>query len=132
VDSPERFYVGFDPANIPKDVKLQIAELKAKTDADALQQAKQEFVINLMEQQRMNAGQLILLEAQAKKFEADAASEAGWQQIEQLNAVITMARQKDEALTTRIKLALDALTTNRELQLKAQEIKQKANEPKSA
>jgi hypothetical protein len=120
VDGWKRFYPGFDPKNVPKDVKLQIAELRAETDAGKLQQAKQEFVIEMMEQQRVNAAQIIMLEAQAKKFESDAASETGWQQIEMLNATINIARQKDDALTQRIALALKAL-----------ELKQKANEPKS-
>jgi chaperonin GroES len=119
VDGWKTLYKGFDPAAVPKDVKLQIAELKAEVDKAKLDQAKQEFVIDMLEQQRMNAAQIILLEAQAKKFESDAASETGWQQIEMLNATINIARQKDESLTTRIGLALKAL-----------EIKQKANEPK--
>jgi len=119
VDGWKRFYTGFDPASVPKDVKLQIAELRKETEDARLQQEKQEFVIDMMEQQRLNAAQIILLEAQAKKAEADAASEAGWQQIEMLNATINMAKHRDTVLLEKISLAIKAL-----------EIKQKANEPK--
>jgi hypothetical protein len=122
VDAWETMYVGFDPAQMPKDVKLQIAEMKMQSEQAKLQQAQQEFVITMMEQQRLNQAQILMLESQAKKFESDAASEPGWQQIEMLNALLAMARHKDEALTSKIDSALKALQIHKDAEMKSKEL----------
>jgi chaperonin GroES len=116
-------YPGIAATPPQKDAKLQIAEMKAEVDHAKLEQAKLEFLVSMQEEMRVNQAQIILWEAQAKKAESDAASEAGWQQIEMLNATINIARQRDDTLRSKIELALKAF----EIKTNAKLAKEKAS-----
>lgn len=106
VSAPDKVFKGTANTPPPKDVKLQIAELKEQGSLQrqqmALQAAREEFVLMLMEERRVNNAKILELMGKADEAAANAQSEQAYAQVAVINAEISRARDRNAALNTRI------------------------------
>jgi hypothetical protein len=109
VDNPKQFYVGVDPASMPKDPKLQIQELKnAQRDADR-QQELQMFIAELLEQRQLNQASMVKTQAEITHLYAQAANESDNQEIVRMQTALAAMKIRDESLRGRVDHLLKAM-----------------------
>ena len=90
----------------PPDVKLQVAQLKEQGATQRqqvdLQARMQEFAIEMMEEQRVNAATITKLYADAQNASASAETEAAYAQVAMINAEISRVKTHNEQLNSQI------------------------------
>lgn len=96
--------------------KIQIENMKLQAKNLEMQFAAQKFAAELMEEQRLNSATIMELQAKAAKAIADANSEQQYAEIAAMNAQIAMAKADDDKLMKRIKLLLDGIKVNGQLE----------------
>ena len=102
VDNPKQFYKGFDPAQAPKDPRIQVQELKMQQRAAEMQQEMQQFIAELLEQRMLNQAEMKKMQAEVVHLLAQAAGEADNQEIVRMQMALAASKQKDEALRGRV------------------------------
>ncbi len=102
VDNWQKFYKGVDPQNPPKDVRVQIAEMRIQEKQMALQWDQQKFVAELMEERRMNQAELIKTQAEVVKLMAEAEGEADNRDIVRMQTALAALKARDESLRGRV------------------------------
>lgn len=125
VDAPGEIFQGSEGMEPPKDPKLLIQEVKEQGASQRLQmelQAEaQQFVIELMEQRRLNNAKIIELMASAENESANAQTEIAYAQVAMVNAEISRIKIANESLNKRIEHFLEAarLRSEHALEVKA-------------
>jgi chaperonin GroES len=106
VDAIDVVFPGAQGQPPPKDAKVQVAEAKEAGATQRLQMqlqaSQQEFMIELMEERRLNNAKIIQLMASADESSANAQSEQAYAQVAAINAQITMAKSRNDQLNARI------------------------------
>ena len=102
VDNPKQFYKGFDPAQAPKDPRIQVQELKMQQRAAEMQHEMQQFIAELLEQRVLNQAEIKKMQAEVVHLLAQAAGEADNQEIVRMQMALAASKQKDEALRGRV------------------------------
>ena len=113
IDGWEAMYPGPDKVPPLPNVKMQVEQMKLQAKQMALKQAEQEFIINLMEQRRLNSAKILQLEAQAAKLVAEAGGIQTGHQIAMFEASLGALKHHDEALRSRIELMVKAMESDR-------------------
>ncbi len=112
VQNLEEIFPGTQGQPAPKDPKVQVAETKEQGQTQRLQMElqmqAQKFVAELMEEQRLNNARIMDLQASAAEHAANAESEQAYAQVAAVNAQLTLAKSRSEALTDRINAVLKA------------------------
>jgi chaperonin GroES len=90
-----------------KGEKITLKEMDLQLKSMELKQAQQQFILDLMEEQRKNSAQITMLEAQAVKFRADAGAAVGNQQIAMFDSMIGALKAHDESLRHRIEIVMN-------------------------
>lgn len=106
VDAVDKVFPGTEGQEPPKDVKLQIAELKISQDRAELEWDKQKFVADLMNQRELNQAKIADLLASAEEHMANAGSEQSYARVAEINAAIAATRAEGEQLNQRIQAIL--------------------------
>ncbi len=121
VDGVELLYPG--PSKVPQgeDLKITLKKLDLEKAALELRQQQQQFVMSLMEQQRLNTAKILQLTADATKLMGEAETIEQGKQLALLNQALESVKAQDEAIRSRI-----------ELNLKAMEVKQNAQQQPAA
>jgi len=106
VDAIEQVFKGTAGSPPPKDPKLVIAETKLQGEmqmqAAELQAREQEFIMELMEDRRVNNAKIVELMAKADQASANAQSEQAYAQVAAINAQISMAKESNSKISSRI------------------------------
>lgn len=128
VDAIDQIFPGSEGQEPPKDVKVQIQEMKSSLEGQRMQFEQQKFAVEMMEEQRLNNAKVLELEANAQKLTADAQSEQQYAQVAAMNAQIAFMKTRNEHLTTQIEHILHAaeIESNHQIEMK------KAAQPKKA
>ena len=111
----------------PPDVKLQVAQMKEQGTMQRhqvdLQARMQEFAVEMMEEQRLNAATIAKLYADAQNAAASAQTEAAYAQVAMINAEISRVKTHNEQLNSQIDHLLRAaeLRSSHHLGVKAAE-----------
>lgn len=112
VENIDQVFPGTEGQEPPKDPKLVIQEVKeqgAQTRLGMqLQAAQQEFMAELLEEQRLNNAKIMQLQAAAVESAANAQSEQQYAQVAAINAQLTLAKSRNDALAGRIDAILKA------------------------
>jgi chaperonin GroES len=112
VENIDQVFPGTEGQEPPKDPKLVIQEVKeqgAQTRLGMqLQAAQQEFMAELLEEQRLNNAKIMQLQAAAVESAANAQSEQQYAQVAAINAQLTLAKSRNDALASRIDAILKA------------------------
>jgi hypothetical protein len=114
VDSIDEIYPGMAKTGAPKDVRLQIQELKSQVAMAELQAEQARFAATLMEEQRMNSAEIVKIEAEIRQAMVDSAGDVEDRQVARLNAMLGMMKSKDEVLMKRIEVLIKAMELKRE------------------
>lgn len=115
VDGVEQIYPG--PGKVPPLPNPKVMLERAKSEGKlALDKAKgereqQQFVIEMMMEQQLNAANIVKIEAQAALYAAQADGEPQGKEIELVNAMLGAAKARDESLRSHIDLMLKGLQT---------------------
>jgi len=112
VDAPQIVFPGSEGMEPPKDPKIQVEELRQQ-GALALQQgelqaAREEFILEMMEERRVNNAKVIELMAKAENESANAQTEVAYAQVAMVNAEISRIKIANESLNKRIEHLLTA------------------------
>ena len=103
VDNWKRYYKGVDPNKPPpEDPKVTVEKMKDARERLKLQLDAQTFALELIEQQKLNRAQIVLLEAQATKEMADAQNEGEGVRIATIQAMVTALKAQDDKIGKRI------------------------------
>lgn len=132
VEGIEALFPGTEGQPPAKDPKLVLQEAKnagaaqlqqgdLQFKAMELQAAQQQFVMELMEERRLNNAKILELMASADQAAANAQSEAAYAQVALVNAEVSRMRSTNEKLNTRIDQMLQAaqLRSSHELGLRS-------------
>lgn len=109
VEDPKRFYVGVQPGSIPEDPRIQVAKIKAQTEAAKLQASQQEFAAMLLEEQRAGQFEMQKILAQIRLYDAQATDALDNREIVRMQTTLTALKQRDEALRGRVDHLLKAM-----------------------
>lgn len=112
VDGIEKLFPGPEKFPPGKDVKLQIAELRAQEADGKLKAQQQQFLIEMQEQARLDDAQIAKIEGELRIAEAAAQGDQTDRQINAMNTMLGFMKHSQAERQTRI----DALT--KELQLR--------------
>lgn len=109
IDGSEALYPG--PGKTPPlpNPKVQVEEMKMKIKQAELEQRKQEFVITMQEEQRVNAATIIKLMADAEALAAQAENEKAGHQIAMIDSMIGAAKARNEHLRGQVDQMLKAM-----------------------
>ena len=113
VDAIDTVFPGSDKMPPPPpDPKVQVVQIKEQ-GAAAPQQAElaaemQRFIITLQEEQRMNNGKLLELEAKAQNEAANAQTEQAYAQVALMNTEISRIKAENEHIGSLIEARLKA------------------------
>ena len=114
VDGIDQVYPGIDATGMPKDVKLQIQEMKTQVAMAELQSNQAEFAATLMEEQRMNNAEIIKIAAEVENMKATQEGDVEDRKIGVMNAVLGMLKTRNEVLMKRIEVILKSMELKRE------------------
>ena len=112
VDAPQIVFPGSQGMEQPKDPKVQVAEIKEQGSTQRqqleLQASREEFMIELMEERRVNNAKIMELEAKSANESANAQTEVAYAQVAMINAEISRVKIANESLNKRIEHLLAA------------------------
>jgi hypothetical protein len=106
VDGVDVIYPG--PGKVPPlpNYKVMVEQMKQQPKMLQLQLDRQQFLIEVMEDRKLNQAKIIQLEAQAAKLMAEAQGVAASQQLEAFKAQLEVAKGKDEIYGKHIDLLM--------------------------
>lgn len=115
VDGVEVLYPGLEKFPPQGDPKWKIEEGKLQFKAAELQVAQQQFMMTLQEEQRVNNATIIKLQGDAMLAAAKADNEGKGQELAQLDAMIGLAKTRNEAIQTQLQAMISHMEaeTNR-------------------
>lgn len=102
VDGIDQIYPGPDKVPQGEDVKVTIQKMKLEGERMKLQASRQEFIIEMMETQRLNRAKILNLETQAAKYMADAGQAADAQALAEFQAMIDAIKTHNESISKQI------------------------------
>lgn len=126
VDAIDQVFPGSEGQEPPKDAKIIVQEMKGQLDSARLAFEREKFVVEMYEEQRLNNGKLIELQASAEKLTADAQSEQQYAQVAAINTQIAFMKTRNEHLTEKITHLLEAARIESEHQIEMKKASQPA------
>jgi chaperonin GroES len=117
----ETLFPGSEGQEPPKDPKLVIAEMKLSAEQARLEWDKQAFVMQLMEDRELNQATIMSLMAKAQSELANAQSEGAYARVAEIQAMISIEQEKNNALDKRI----NAILKSEDLRIKEKQVDKK-------
>ena len=102
VENIDKIFPGSAGQEPAKDVKIQVQELKMQQANAELEFRKLTFVMNMQEQQRLNAAKIVELNAKAMKLSEEARTTETTQRIQAFNAAIGALKENNAQLHSQI------------------------------
>jgi chaperonin GroES len=102
VDSIDQVYPGVAATGTPKDVRVQVAELKAQVETARLQAEQARFAVEMMEEMRMNSAEISKIMAEIATMRETVVGDWEDRKIGLLNAVLGAMKTKNDLLIKRI------------------------------
>jgi chaperonin GroES len=114
IEGIEAVYPGISKTGMPKDPKLAIAELNAQVDMARLQAEQGRFALEMQEQVRMNTAEIMKIAAEIQEARETLRGDVQDRQIAILNAILGMAKQRNEILLKRLDVLMKAMEVESE------------------
>jgi len=114
VDAIEQVYPGVEKTGMPKDVKLQIAEMNNQVKMAQLQASQAQFAAQLMEEVRMNNAQIAKIIADIEAMKETLEGDAADRQIGLMNAVLGTLKTRNDVLMKQLDLIMKAMEVKNE------------------
>lgn len=109
VDEVDVLFPGTAGQEPAVDVKIQVQQMKLAHATAELEFKKMTFIMEMQEQQRMNAAKIVELNAKAMKLAEEARSEDGYKQIAAINTAINALKEGNTNLSGQIKGMMETL-----------------------
>lgn len=109
VDEVDVLFPGAAGQEPAVDVKIQVQQMKLAQATAELEFKKMTFIMEMQEQQRLNAAKIVELNAKAMKLAEEARSEDGYKQIAALNTAISALKEGNTNLSSQIKGMMETL-----------------------
>lgn len=109
VDGAEALYPGPDKVPPLPNPKAMVEQLKTQREQMKLAAAKEQFMIDMMEQRRLNNAKILQLEAQAAKLLKEAEGVDIGHQIAALEAAIGAYKAHNDAISQRLEVMLKGM-----------------------
>ncbi len=113
IDGIEQIYPGIAATGQPKDVKVQIAEMKNQTEMLWLQQEQQNFYIEMQEQVRMNDATIAKMQAEIALMSEDIQGDAEDRKIAMMNGMLSLMKDRNAETLSRMDLVKKGLEIKR-------------------
>jgi hypothetical protein len=99
-------YPGPDKVPAGKDMKVVIQEMKMQVEGMKLEAANQQFMLNLMEESRMNTALIAQMEAEIALAAKTASGDDGDRQINAMNTMLGLIKQQQDGKLRLLELHL--------------------------
>ena len=114
IEGVEILYPGPGKTGQLPNAKLQIEELRMQQKQAVLKQQQMEFLITMMEEQRLNTAKILEFEARAQKEMAEAQGVTQGHKIAAYEAAVGALKAHDDALRGRIELMMKSMEQGNE------------------
>ena len=102
VPNIDQIYPGPDKVPPLPNPKMQAEQVKAQVKMQQIQSDQQKFIVELMEERRVNSAKILEIQARAEKEMAEAKGVETGHQLAAIDAVIGILKHHDETLNKRI------------------------------
>lgn len=102
VEAIDRFYPGPDKVPPPVNPKIAVAEMQLKIKQLALQDSRQQWILSLMEQRRLNTAQIIKLQADAAVAIAGIDERMAALRLQHLQLILDTMQAQNDSINERI------------------------------
>lgn len=106
VKDPDILYPGPDKIPPGKDMKIVLQEMKGEEKRMQLEVQNQQFMLNLMEESRMNTALIAQMEAEIALAAKTASGDDGDRQINAMNTMLGLMKQKQDGTLKLLELRL--------------------------
>lgn len=130
IDAIEQIFPGTEGQAPPESEKITLKKMDLQFESMKLQEERQRFAAELMEEQRLNTAQIAVEIGKLQVAIMTAEGDEKDRQIAAINASIGIAKQRDAALKTRIETLLkpaEMAMASRKLDIESRKV-EKANE----
>lgn len=114
VENLEAIYPGPDKVPPLPSPGMEVEQLKLQAKQMELKQRQTEFLISMMEEQRLNTAKILELEARSQKEMAEAQGIGAGQQIDAYTAAVGALKAHDESLRGRIEVMMKSMEQGNE------------------
>ncbi len=114
IENPEQVYPGIEKMGAPKDVKLQIAEMKMQVEAGKLEQQKAEFQAEMAVEYGWLQAEMIKLQAEIRNMQESQEGDKMDRQIGFMNAMLGTMKTRSEYLGKQMDVVMKAMEVKRE------------------
>lgn len=121
VDAPERVFPGPEKMGAPKDVRVQIQELKNQNDAQWLQMEQMKFASQLQEEIRVNSAEIAKIAAEIEDMKATSQGDVADRQVAILQSVMKLMDSRNSAALSKLEIV------KKQLEIKHVEAKARAD-----
>lgn len=114
IDAPDRVFPGVAKMGAPKDVKIQLQEMKNALATAELRASQQQFVATLMETRRMNEAEIVKIMADIEDMKVSQVGDVEDRQIGKLNAMLGFLKQRNDVMTKQVDTVLKVMEMKHE------------------
>lgn len=109
IDAIDQVFPGVQKTGAPKDVKIQIQELKNQLAQAKLMAEQQQFMAMLMETRRMNDAEIVKIMAEIEDMKVTQVGDVEDRQIGKLNALLGMLKARNDLVGKQIDVLFKAM-----------------------
>lgn len=135
IDNIEEIYPGIQATGMPKDVKLQIAELNNQTKMAQLQAEQMRWVAEMQEELRVNSANISKIEAEILNMRETVQGDAQDRQVAMFTSIMSSLKERNAGLLKQIDVTLkqyDMAMKDKDLQMKDKDLEIKEAELRNA
>ena len=114
IDNIDQVFPGVEKTGAPKDVKLQIAELKANVEMAWLEKEKMEFVVQMQEDVRMGSAQIAEIAARIEDMKSTTQGDDADRQVAIMQSVMKLLGERNNEMLSRLDVMKKQLEIKRE------------------
>lgn len=125
VDNIDEIYPGIKATGVPKDIKLQIAELNAQVKMQELQAAQMRWVAEMQEEMRKNSADIAKIQAEILEMGETVQGDKEDRQVAMFTSIMANMRERNAGLLKQIDVVLkqyDLAMKQKDLEIKETEV----------
>lgn len=114
VDGIERIFPGVQVTGAPKDIKIQLQEMKNQAAAAELEAEQMRFVATLQEEMRMNEAEIAKIAAEIQNMQAVTEGDKADRQVAIMQSVMKLLGDRNKAALSKLDIVKKQLEIKRE------------------
>ena len=113
IDGIDQVYLGVKKTGMPEDPKLQIAKLKHQGEMAWLENETRQFVMSLMEEQRMNNAQIAKIQAEIQTMQLDVQGDAEDRKVAMMQSILKTLEGRNNLILKQMDVLIKDLEVKR-------------------